>query len=198
MGQSITGNIEADGIDKYSESKMSEPTIDEISATSAPIFWAYGLAVYHAQLIENGVQLLLLVIAYERKKEGLSVSDLSIDNPRHIENTLGKLFNKARKHGCFTKEDERKVRKAINTRNLLVHAYWRKKKHIKAISTPKGREWLVSNLLKLKEQCREADRIITALIDQYLSLYGTSIEALSPPIPEIWQSDEEPPDHVLH
>lgn len=172
-------------------------TIDEIVAAAAPIFWAYGLAVYHAQLIENGLQLLLSVIVHERKKEGLSESDLSIDNSQNVK-TLGKLFKDALQHKYFTKEAERKVWKAIDTRNLLVHAYWRKEKNIKALLTPKGREWLVSNLFKLKEQCREADRIITALVDQYLSRYGTSIEALSPPISEIWQSDEEPPDHILH
>jgi len=174
---------------------MSKPTIDEIADAAAPIMWAYGLAVYHAQMFEGGARRLLSVSICERKKERLSATDVSIDNLQN-DKRLRRVFQNALKLEHFTEIEKRKVDKAIDTRNRLVHAYW-DEKHIKAALTPKGREWLVSDLLKLKEQFREADRIMTSLIDQYLSQYGTSLDAFSPPISEIWQSDEEPPDDVL-
>lgn len=46
---------------------MPEPTAQEL----APIFHAYGLAVYNCHLLEDGLGLLLSVIDEERRRQGL-------------------------------------------------------------------------------------------------------------------------------
>lgn len=171
---------------------MSKPKPQE----SEPLFWAYGHAVYAAQILEHGIQLLLLVVDNERKKSGLSQLNVELDDPKS-KITLGPLFNKALKVEYITKPEEQMIWSAISDRNILVHSYW-DEKHILASLNPNGRKWLINDLLQRKEHCRKADSIISSLIDQYLTKYGTSIDALSAPVFEQWKNDVEPPDDVIH
>jgi len=161
-----------------------------------PLFWAYGHAVYAAQLLEHGIRLLLSVIDNERMKSGLPEIKLDIDNKK-AHKTLGTLFNDALKLEYITEQEKKIIWLAIKDRNVLVHTYW-DDKHITATLKPKGREWLINDLLQRKEHCNKADSIITSLINQYLTKYGTSIDALSAPVVEQWQNDVEPPNDILH
>jgi len=171
---------------------MTEPALEE----SEPLFWAFGHAVYAAQLLERGVLLLLVVVESEKEKSGLPQTSVGLDDPKSHK-TLGTLFNEVLEVEYITEAEKKIIWKAINNRNILVHSYWGKKQTLASLTAP-GRKWLVSDLLRRKEQCRKADEIISSCIDRYLSKYGTSIDALSTPLFEQWQNDEEPPDEVLH
>lgn len=97
----------------------------------------------------------------------------------------------------ITEQEKKMNRSAIRDRNIFVHSYW-DEKHILASLKPNGREWLINDLLQRKEGYRKADSIIPSLIDQYLTKYGTSIDALSIPVFVQWENNVEPPDDVMH
>jgi hypothetical protein len=171
---------------------MSKPNIRE----SEPLFWAFGHAVYAAQLLEHGMRLLLHVVNYERQRANLPLATLDIDSSEPPK-TLGTLFNEVLAAEYITDAERRFVWAAVRDRNVLVHSYW-DEKHTLATLTPKGREWIIADLLERKKRCRRADEIISSLVDRYLAAYGTSISEISAPLFETWQNDNEPPADVLH
>ncbi|MCP4336150.1 MAG: hypothetical protein GY785_26195, partial [Gammaproteobacteria bacterium] len=134
--------------------KESGPNIKE----SEILFWAFGHAVYAAQTLERGVKLLLYVVDGEREKSGLPKLFADLDNPR-IKKSLGTLFNDALKVEYLTNKEKDIIWAAINVRNVLVHSYWGEKQILASLK-PKGREWLVADLLECKEKGQRADKII--------------------------------------
>jgi len=166
------------------------------SKETEPLFWAYGHAVYAAQLLERGMRLLLEIIRKEREKSGVENTGLQLEDIDSIK-MLGILFKSVKEVEHITNSEEKIIYKAIKCRNILVHSYW-SERQISATLTPEGRKWLIDDLMRRKEDCRKAEDIISSLIDRYLSIHGTTIEALAIPLYEKWQNDELPPDDVIH
>lgn len=169
-------------------------------AAIAPVFEAFGAAVFEAQLLEHGLGLLLKVIDHERQKEGLPPGKVDFDRPG-APKTIGKLFQEVRAVEYLTDAERKSIEKGVKMRNFLIHAYWASDgSRVKAMLTARGREWLVEDLDRIRETCRKADRLVSKFVDQYLAKYGTSIGALSEPLWQQFETDvnEEPPDDVLH
>lgn len=170
---------------------MPEPTVQEL----APIFYEYGLAVFNCHLLEECIDLLLRVIDEERHRQGLSLRPIPIDS--RSTKTIGVLFTEVLAVEYFTDTERRLIQKAIQTRNLLVHAYW-DKRVMQATLTPAGRAWLVDDLDKKKVQLRDADRLVTKFVNDYFAKYGETVESLSANSFNEYVNDEGPPDEVLH
>lgn len=174
---------------------LNEVKSEDIYQAFMPVFWAYGLAVFHAQSLERSVRLLFAVIVQERGEElseaGFDISAL-LKTP-----SLRNLFNNILEIEDIPGPVEKMISDTIDDRNALVHSSWNKNvKDFRSLSTIKGREQIYSDFLQLKDQFREADRIVTALIDKYLSRHGMSIDTLSAPFFEKFQNDLETLDNV--
>ena len=61
------------------------------------------------------------------------------------------------------------------------------------LTTPEGREWVVSNLDELREVIRSGGAIVNSLIDRYLEQYGISVDFFTELAAQTWQADSEPP-----
>ena len=170
---------------------MAEPTPQEL----APVFHAYGHAVFNCHILENGLALLLSVIDHERRRQNLPPR-VQVADPR-LPKTIGALFAEIRAVEYLTDAEQRKIQKAATVRNLLIHAYW-DKRTMQAILTPRGRTWLVDDLDKKRIQLREADALVTKFINGYLTKYNVSVESLSAPKLDEYVNDEGPPEDVLH
>jgi len=169
---------------------LSEAKSEDMCRTFMPVFWAYGLAVFHAQSLERSIRLLFATIVQERKRE-LSDAGYNIEALRKTP-SLKNLFDKIWEIEGISDSVGKMISETIQDRNALVHSYWKKNKEdFQALSTIKGREQICSDFLQLKDQFQEADRIITALIDKYLSRYGMSIDTLSAPFFEKFKNDLE-------
>jgi hypothetical protein len=176
---------------QHSPEYAPEPTSQEL----APIFHAYGHAVFNCHLLEDGLGLLLSVIDDERRRQNLPPRPKASD-PR-LPNTIGALFADLKVVEYLTEAEQRKIQKAATVRRLLIHAYW-DKRTMQAILTPRGRAWLVDDLDKKRIQLREADKLVSKFINSYLAKYNVSVESLSAHKLDEYVNDKGPPEDVLH
>jgi hypothetical protein len=140
---------------------MGKPTAEE----TAPIFAAYGHAVYAAQSLERALRLLLDVVSYKRRERGATPVNVDLDHP-DSHKTLRPLFEDVLRVEYVTGAEQKVVWEAVRNRNTLVHSYW-DEEHVLATLTPRGRTWLVANLRQHYKRCRKADAIISSMIDRY-------------------------------
>lgn len=161
----------------------------------APAYEALGAATFEAQHLENGLYLLLRLID-EIQSQGKPANPPSLDSP-DAPQTIGQLFREVRMRKYLTNAEKSAIQDGVRERNALIHAYWGEKRTL-ALMTPAGRSWIVKDLNRIREVCRKAGRIVDSIIDRYLKEYGASLQSLSNPLWESWQSGEEPPPDVLH
>ena len=167
------------------------------AADIAPLFEAFGAAVFEAQLLEHGLKLLLMGIDLEREKEGRPPRKVDLDSP-DAPKTIGRLFREVMSAEYLTDAEQRIISRGIKERNFLVHSYWGKKQTL-AMVTLEGREWLIDDLTRIREICRKAGRLVSKLIDGYLARnYGTSMDELSAPLWDQFECSEDPPIDSLH
>lgn len=166
----------------------------DMSEDLLPVFWALGTALFEAQHLESGLCLLLALL--DRKHLLSTPASVSpLDDPE-AKRTLGELFTDVRRRKYLSPKQKGAVQDAIDARNALIHAYWSAEK-IQAMLTPAGREWVFKDLRRIQALCKRAGKIVDVLINQYLKAFDTSLEALSNPMREQWQSGIEPPPEVL-
>lgn len=162
----------------------------------APLFEAFGAAVFEGQHLEHGLGLLLVLINYVLKAQGKAAARLTVDSPA-APKTIGKLFEEVQVFEYLTEAERKLIQKGVRSRNVLVHSYW-KNERIAATTTPAGRKWLLQDLNRIRQDCRKAGRLVDSFIDEYLAKAGTSLDKLSRPLWDKWQSDTEVPPEVLH
>jgi len=153
-----------------------------------PLFYAFGAAVFEGQHLEHGLQLLLALIDHELEVRGKSRVRLNVDSPT-AHKKLGQLFDEVQQFEYLTDAERKIIQKGLKTRNFLVHAYW-KHERIKQGNTLAGRKAIFAELDELREVCRKAGRLVDSFIDQHLAKAGTSLDELSRPLWDQWQSDE--------
>jgi hypothetical protein len=153
-----------------------------------PLFWAFGGAVYEGQHLEHGLQLLLSLIDHELKVKGKTRVRLTVDSP-NAHKKLGELFDEVQSFEYITDAERKIIQKGLKTRNFLVHAYWQGDR-IAQMNSPTGRKAIFTELDDLREVCRKAGRLVDSFIDEHLAKAGTSLDELSRPLWDKWQSDE--------
>lgn len=112
---------------------------------------------------------------------------LKVDSPT-AHKKLGQLFDEVQMFEHVTDAERKIIQKGLKTRNYLVHAYW-KHERVKEATTLAGRKAIFAELDQLREVCRKAGRLVDAFIDQHLAKAGTSLDQLSRPLWDQWQSD---------
>ena len=168
---------------------------DSNRSALAPVLASYGNAVFTCGLLESGLRLLLAVASDARRRQ--NIPELVDQKAHEKAKMLGDLFPLAMQYEAFSDAHREQIWAAIRLRNLLVHNYWTPKA-VQGFLTPAGREWLVADLESKRHQVREADRIITAYIDAYLSEHGLTVESIAAPMFAEYEPNPGPPDSVLH
>lgn len=170
---------------------MGAPKKEELT----PIMAAFGRAVFEGQNLEHGLNLLLKVIDEERVKEGLKPINADIDDPQSPV-MIGGLFGRVKNVESLTKSEIEVIKSGMKCRNYLVHVYWKEEHNVAAMLSPEGRQWLINDLDEKRKICRQADRLVSKFIDQYLSKYGTSVSMLAEKLPYV--NDEETVGKKMH
>jgi hypothetical protein len=153
-----------------------------------PVFAEFGGAVHTAQRLEFGLTLLLaFAVKYDEAKIGKSsVERLSTND---AEKTLGELWHAVKKSEYLTRAEQKKIRKAIKERNILVHSYLIDKGEM--LLTREGRTEMLEDIGRMQASLRQADEIVESLVDRYLVENNADLEEITKQLDTLWVEDEE-------
>lgn len=160
-----------------------------------PVFAQFGAAVHDAQVLEQGLALLMTLAAAYQGANFPSAPRAALSG-REEQKTLGELFVAVRKKEYFTNKEERMIWSAIRERNELVHSFLTER--AQAMLTPRGRLDVLTTLTEIREKLRSAGRIVDSLIDHYLREYDTSVESIKERMNQLWVSDADASHNATH
>lgn len=157
----------------------------------APVFAEFGGAVHTAQRLEFGLTLLLaFAVKFDEAKIGKSmVAKLSSSD---AEKTLGELWHAVKKSEYVTRAEQKKIRKAIKDRNILVHSYLIDKGEL--LLTREGRTEMLADIRRIQETLRKADEIVESLVDRYLEENNADLDEITRQLDTLFIEDEEGAD----
>jgi hypothetical protein len=138
--------------------------------------WA-GLALYYAQVLEEGVLALIFAV---RATDGTLRRDFETADDffeAHASRTLGQLLRDMRQHVDLPAGIEHDTRDALAKRNFLVHHFF--KDRIELAFTVAGRQQVIHELHEAVELFVHADEQLTELMfihSQYIGLTPEAVE----------------------
>ena len=88
-----------------------------------PIFCEYGMACFAAANLETGLELFLQLNDNYRKSHLRGISFGVTEDIKSLR-SLGKMLDEAKRREDFNDIEAQKVKKAIMTRNYLIHRFW--------------------------------------------------------------------------
>ena len=151
-----------------------------------PVFAEFGGAVHTAQRLEFGLTLLLaFAVKYDEATIGKSVVDRLSTND--AERTLGELWHAVKKSEYVTSAEQKKIRKAIKERNILVHSYLIDKGE--SLLTREGRAEMLADIRRIQDLLRNADEIVESLVDRYLIENDADLEEITKQLDSLWIED---------
>ena len=153
----------------------------------APVLAEFGGAVYTAQRLEYGLTLLLaFAVKFDEAKIGKSTVEKlgTLD----AEKTLGELWHSVKKSEYLTRAEQKKIRKAIKERNILVHSFLIDKGEL--LITPQGRAEVLADIRRMQESLRKADEIVESLVDRYLVEHDADLDEITRQLDTLWIQDD--------
>lgn len=153
-----------------------------------PVFAEFGGAVHTAQRLEFGLTLLL---AFAVKYDEATIERSAVDrlSSNDAEKTLGELWHAVKKSEYVTRAEQKKIRKAIKERNILVHSYLIDKGEM--ILTREGRAELLADIRRIQASLRHADEIVESLVDRYLVENNADLEEITKQLDTLWVESDE-------
>jgi hypothetical protein len=151
-----------------------------------PIYAEFGGAVHTAQRLEFGLTLLLaFAVKYDEATIGKSAVERLSTND--AEKTLGELWHAVKKSEYVTSAEQKKIRKAIKERNILVHSYLIDKGEL--LLTREGRAEMLADIRRVQDLLRKADEIVESLVDRYLVENDADLEEITKQLDSLWIED---------
>ena len=153
-----------------------------------PVFAEFGGAVHTAQRLEFGLTLLL---AFAVKYDDATVEKSAVErlSTNDAEKTLGELWHAVKKSDYVTRAEQKKIRKAIKERNILVHDYLIDKGEL--LLTPDGRAEMLSDIRRIQASLRMADEIVESLVDRYLVENDADLDEITKQLDTLWVQPDE-------
>ena len=153
-----------------------------------PVFAEFGGAVHTAQRLEFGLTLLL---AFAVKYDDATVEKSAVErlSTNDAEKTLGELWHAVKKSVYVTRAEQKKIRKAIKERNILVHDYLIDKGEL--LLTPEGRAEMLSDIRRIQASLRKADEIVESLVDRYLVENDADLDEITKQLDTLWVEGDE-------
>ena len=151
-----------------------------------PVYAEFGGAVHTAQRLEFGLTLLLaFAVKYDEATIGKSAVERLSTND--AEKTLGELWHAVKKSEYVTSAEQKKIRKAIKERNILVHSYLIDKGEL--LLTREGRAEMLADIRRVQDLLRKADEIVESLVDRYLVENDADLEEITRQLDSLWIED---------
>ena len=152
-----------------------------------PVLAEFGGAVHTAQRLEFGLTLLL---AFAVKYDDATIGKSSVDrlSSTDAEKTLGELWHAVKKSEYLTRAEQKKIRKAIKERNILVHSYLIDKGEM--LLTREGRSEMLTDIRRIQASLRKADEIVESLVDRYLVENNADLDEITKQLDSLWVEDD--------
>lgn len=153
-----------------------------------PVLAEFGGAVHIAQRLEFGLTLLL---AFAVKFDDATIGKSTVERlaTNDAEKTLGELWHAVKKSEYVTRAEQKKIRKAIKERNILVHNYLIDKGEL--LLTQEGRSEMLADIQRMQALLRKADEIVESLVDRYLVENDADLEEITKQLDTLWVEDDE-------
>jgi hypothetical protein len=153
-----------------------------------PVLAEFGGAVHIAQRLEFGLTLLL---AFAVKFDDATIGKSTVERlaTNDAEKTLGELWHAVKKSEYVTRAEQKKIRKAIKERNILVHNYLIDKGEL--LLTREGRSEMLADIQRIQSLLRKADEIVESLVDRYLVENDADLEEITKQLDTLWVEDDE-------
>ncbi len=87
----------------------------------------------------------------------------------------------------MTNAEQKKIRKAIKERNILVHSYLIDKGEL--LLTREGRAEMLADIRRVQDLLRKADEIVESLVDRYLVENDADLEEITRQLDSLWIED---------
>lgn len=153
-----------------------------------PVFAEFGGAVHTAQRLEFGLTLLLaFAVKFDEATIGKSAVERLATND--AEKTLGELWHAVKKSEYLTRAEQKKIRKAIKERNILVHSYLID--NGENLLTREGRAEMLQDIKRMQVSLRKADEIVESLVDRYLVENNADLDEITKQLDTLWVEDDE-------
>lgn len=152
-----------------------------------PVLAEFGGAVHTAQRLEFGLTLLL---AFAVKYDDATIGRSTVNRlwSADAEKTLGELWHAVKKSEYVTRAEQKKIRKAIKERNILVHSYLIDKGEM--LLTREGRTEMLADIKRIQESLRKADEIVESLVDRYLVEHNADLDEITKQLDTLWVEDD--------
>jgi len=148
-----------------------------------PVFAEFGAAVHTAQRLEFGLTLLL---AFAVKYDDATIEKSAVERlaTNDAEKTLGELWHAVKKSEYLTRAEQKKIRKAIKERNVLVHNYLID--NSESLLTQEGRVGMLGDIKRMQASLRKADEIVESLVDRYLVENDADLDEITKQLDTLW------------
>ncbi|AFL99306.1 hypothetical protein Desde_0866 [Desulfitobacterium dehalogenans ATCC 51507] len=154
---------------------------------SKELYAYFGLAVFHAQVLEHQLVNMIVLMKY-LQKEVITSNDIEQLYSRKLSNTMGKLINEI-KQIFWLEDDEVKQHKTIlEKRNFIVHDYF--KDRIALAYSKDGRDSMIIELKDFIEQAKITDNKLERFTDDMSSKVGVTKEMLIAQLDKMMAKDK--------
>ena len=156
-----------------------------------PVFAEFGAAVHTAQRLEFGLTLLL---AFAVKYDDATIEKSAVERlaTNDAEKTLGELWYAVKKSEYLTRAEQKKIRKAIKERNVLVHNYLID--NSESLLTAEGRSGMLGDIRRMQASLRKADEIVESLVDRYLVENDADLDEITRQLDTLWVEGDGKPE----
>jgi hypothetical protein len=141
---------------------------DQVGEEVKEVYARFGLAVYHAQVLEHGIVNALVVLDLIPSRRHLtrspdewgSVVDAFMD--RHFETPMGSMMRSLRGAAEVPSDLEDLLRNALKRRNWLAHDFFRERAH--EFLTSAGRDQMLAEVDECRACFEAADKRLDEII----------------------------------
>jgi len=132
-----------------------------------------------------------LLLAFAVKFDDATIGKSTVERlaTNDAEKTLGELWHAVKKSEYVTRAEQKKIRKAIKERNILVHNYLIDKGEL--LLTREGRTEMLADIQRIQALLRNADEIVESLVDRYLVENDADLEEITKQLETLWVEDDE-------
>lgn len=153
-----------------------EDHLDDDSYQIRETFAQYGVAMYHAQVLEHGLVNVLTVAQTSSDSMGTrTLFDLNLDANQNV--TMGKILHRLKPFVDGDADLIGALEGALGLRNHFAHHYWGD--HDRDFLTVRGRELMIAESLSATATFQAVDTRLEPVLHRYFASVGVSAETLA-------------------
>ena len=158
---------------QWTDTVEHDDGMDDENYHTREVYAYFGLAVYHAQVLEHGVvNLLTIAKIFPDPAATREMFEPVMDG--YLGQVFGKLIKEVTPHVGDDVDLPTDLAHAVAVRNHLVHRYWRKK--VGLTLTARGMNRMIAELRDTIQMFAEVDKRLSRLTLSYAAVRGVTMK----------------------